>query len=438
MKQVITTEDFKQRRQRIADEIGQDAIFIIPAGTEKIRNRDVEYPFRQDSSFIYLTGYHEPDAWLVIAPGAEEGESLLFCRPRDKEMEIWNGRRLGQEGAVEVLGFDAAFDLSELDKRVPEIMAGRREVYFPYATTGGWDAKMRVWMEALTKQQRKGINPPESVRHSDVILHAHRLIKDKNEIQTMQYAADISAQAHTQAMLRTRPGKTEYEIEAVFLDHFRRLGGEPAYSSIVGGGANACILHYTENKDTLRDGDMLLIDAGCEIQGYASDITRTFPVNGRFTSEQKDVYSIVLEAQLAAIDAARIGEHFNRPHEEALKVITQGLVDLGILSGDVDGLIESEAYKPYYMHRTGHWLGLDVHDVGRYKTGEDWAPFQEGMVITVEPGLYLSAETEGLDPKWHNIGIRIEDDVVITSSEPHVMTSGAPKQIEKIEDIMTH
>jgi len=432
----MTRSEYRRRRRALAKTIGADALAILPAAREVTRNRDVHYPFRQSSDFSYLTGFPEPDAWLVIAPKRQEGEFVLFCRPRDPEREQWDGARLGVEGAVEAFGADEAHPLSELDTLMPTLIDGRRRLYYPIGTDSMLDAQVMGWVRQVRAKARTGAVAPETFVTLESVLHAQRLIKSPAEIAIMRRAAKISARAHSELMRLCRPGLSEARLEAEFQHQCALAGARHlAYPSIVAGGEHACVLHYVENSAPLRDGDLVLIDAGCELDGYASDITRTFPVNGRFSPAQRTIYELVLKAQRAAIERARPGHHWNEPHEAAVKVLTKGLVELGILNGKTRDLIKDEAHKPYYMHRTGHWLGMDVHDVGAYKRDGDWRVLEPGMVLTVEPGLYLPHDAAVPEP-YRGIGVRIEDDVLITEQGHEILSAGVPKDPEAIETLM--
>jgi Xaa-Pro aminopeptidase len=432
---LMDSQIFLDRRKRLRDCLNE-GVAIVANGPEILRNRDSHYPYRFDSYFHYLTAFPEPEAVCVMLAG-KEPRSILFCRDKDEEREIWHGYRYGPLAAKDAFGFDEAHSLTELDTMLPELLAGQPRLAYTVGDHPDWDARVMGWLKAVRAKTRTGVTAPEEIIDLRRWLDEMRLIKDASELDIMRRAGAISSAAHRRAMARARPGKYEYEIEAELLHEFVRSGARhPAYSSIVAGGANACVLHYVENTSQLKDGDLLLIDAGCELEGYASDITRTFPVNGKFSGEQKAVYDIVLDAQLVAIDAVKPGAHWNAPHEAALRVLTQGMIDLKLLSGEVDGLIEQEAYKRFYMHRTGHWLGRDVHDAGEYKQRGEWRALQPGMVLTVEPGFYIrpADDVPGL---FHNIGIRIEDDVAVTETGREVLTS-APKQVADIEAVMSH
>lgn len=431
----ITPKAFADRRKRLMQSLGTDAIAVIPAASERLRNRDVEYPFRQDSDFLYLTGFNEPEAVAVLVPGREAGEYILFVRDRDPDMETWNGRRAGPDGAMADHGADCAFPIADIGDILPGLMENRATLCAPFGSSQTLDQRLFGWVKQVRAKARSGVRAPHDFVVLEHHLHEQRLFKQAGELRMMRHAATISTQAHRRAMQACRPGLAEYEIEAELLHEFRRHGTEPAYHSIVGGGENGCILHYIENRAVLRAGDLLLIDAGCEYQGYASDITRTFPVSGRFTPAQRDVYEVVLEAQAAAIAKVAPGNHWNDPHDAAVAVITRGLRELGVLKGKPADLIRKEAYKPYYMHRTGHWLGLDVHDVGDYRVGDAWRQLEPGMVLTVEPGLYFGPRTQ-TPKRLRGIGIRIEDDVAVTRSGHDILSAECPKTVAEIEACM--
>jgi len=432
--------EFSKRRKRLMQMMGKDSVAILPAAPVRMRNRDAEHPYRQDSDFYYLTGFPEPEAVAVLIPKRPHGEYILFCRERDPLMETWHGRRAGLEGAVDTYGADDAFPITDIDDILPGLLENCDRVYYAMGCNTEFDAQVNGWVNQLREKARAGVHTPGEFVALDHLLHDMRLYKSRAEISAMRKAAKISAHAHTIAMQTCQPGMMEYQIEAEFQHQFKKHDCTPAYTPIVGGGENGCILHYTENNAELRDGDLLLIDAGAENELYAADITRTFPVNGHFSPEQKAVYEIVLEAQQAAIDMVKPGNHWNEPHEAAIRVLTKGLIKLGLLKGNVRSLIKEEAYRPFYMHRTGHWLGMDVHDVGDYKVGDAWRELEPGMVLTVEPGLYIAPGTRvgnrAVAKKWQGIGIRIEDDVLVTKDGCDVLTRGAPKTIDEIETIM--
>jgi len=432
--------EFSKRRKRLMQMMGKDSVAILPAAPVRMRNRDAEHPYRQDSDFYYLTGFPEPEAVAVLIPKRPHGEYILFCRERDPLMETWHGRRAGLEGAVDTYGADDAFPITDIDDILPGLLENCDRVYYAMGCNTEFDSQVNGWVNQLREKARAGVHTPGEFVALDHLLHDMRLYKSRAEISAMRKAAKISAHAHTIAMQTCQPGMMEYQIEAEFQHQFKKHDCTPAYTPIVGGGENGCILHYTENNAELRDGDLLLIDAGAENELYAADITRTFPVNGHFSPEQKAVYEIVLEAQQAAIDMVKPGNHWNEPHEAAIRVLTKGLIKLGLLKGNVRSLIKEEAYRPFYMHRTGHWLGMDVHDVGDYKVGDAWRELEPGMVLTVEPGLYIAPGTRvgnrAVAKKWQGIGIRIEDDVLVTKDGCDVLTRGAPKTIDEIETIM--
>lgn len=432
----MDSREFSRRRKRLMDMMGHDSIAILPTAPERTRSRDTLFPFRPDSDFYYLTGFAEPEAVAVLIPDRSHGEFVLFCRERDAKMETWDGIRAGLEGACERYAADDAFPIEDMDDILPGLMEDRERIYYTMGNDQSFDQRVVGWVNDVRQRVRTGVNAPDEFISLNHILHDMRLYKSRQEIKSMREAAKIAASAHKRAMQVCKPGMMEYQIEAEFLHEFMRQGARsPAYSSIVGGGANGCILHYVENASELKDGELLLIDAGAEYNYYASDITRTFPINGEFSEAQKEIYEIVLAAQLAAIEQVKPGNHWNDPHEAAVQIITQGLVSLGILKGRVKSLIKESAYDKYYMHRTGHWIGMDVHDVGDYKLDGEWRLLEPGMVLTVEPGLYFPA-ARGLAKKWWNIGIRIEDDVLVTKDGHEVLSKDVPKSIEDIETLM--
>ncbi len=432
----MNQKEYSRRRKTLMRMMGDDAIAIVQAALPQARNRDVEYPYRQDSDFFYLTGFPEPESVAVLIPGRSQGQYLIFCRERDLEQETWHGRRAGQKGAVQTYGCDDSFPISDIDEILPGLLEDRKRVYYTLGHNSDFDQRLMGWVNQLRGRIRSGSHAPHEFVSLDYLVHDMRLYKSHAEIGVMRKAASISISAHKHAMQRCRPGMSEYQIEAILLYEFRRAGAVPAYPAIVGGGENACILHYTENVAPLKDGDLLLVDAGCEYAGYASDITRTYPVNGHFSSIQREVYDLVLQAQAAAIKKAKPGNHWNDPHDAAVKVLTKGLVELGWLKGRPAKLIKDGDYRRFYMHRTGHWLGLDVHDVGDYQVGDQWRVLEPGMVMTVEPGLYIPAHSKGVPKRGWNIGIRIEDDVLVTREGNVVLTDGLPKQADQIEALM--
>ena len=427
---------FRKRRRELMDQMG-GGVAILPTSPVRTRNRDVDFPFRPDSDFYYLTHFPEPEAVAVLVPGRAHGEFILFCRDKNPEKEIWEGRRVGVDGVQELYGADDAFPIDDIDDILPGLLENREKVFCSMGRDPEFDHRLMGWVNEVRAKARNGVHAPGEFVDLDHILHEMRLFKRPEELRLMRKAAKISARAHRQAMISCRPGAMEYQIEAELLYEFTKGGSRfPAYPPIVGGGANSCILHYTENGDELKAGDLLLIDAGAEVDGYAADITRTFPVNGSFSGPQKAVYEIVLEAQLAAISRVRAGSHWNEPHDTAVRILVRGLLDLGLLKGDVDALLENGDYKRFYMHRTGHWLGMDVHDVGDYKVHDVWRLLEPGMVLTVEPGLYIAAGNKDVPREFWNIGVRIEDDVLVTRDGNEVLSHDAPKSVSEIEALM--
>ena len=438
MKKLIQA-DFQERRDILAGEMGLRSIAIIATSPVAMRNRDADYKFRSDSSFFYLTGFAEPEAVAVIETfdTEEEGYSYsLFCRERDREMEIWNGYRAGVDGAVDDYDADEAYAIDLLDDEILEKLQNKDKLFYRIGQQADFDARVAKWISTASGESRKGASVPAQVIQLDRIIDELRLHKSADELELMQIASDISAEAHTRAMQMVKPGMMEYALEAELNYVFGKNGCVPSYNSIVGGGANGCILHYVENDKELKDGDLVLIDAACEYQLYASDITRTFPVNGKFSPEQKALYEVILKAQIAAIDAVRVGNSYKEPHHIAVRIMVQGLLDLGLMQGNLEDIIQKESFRQFYMHGTGHWLGMDVHDVGSYKVEGDWRTYEEGMVVTVEPGLYIAPDDETVDAKWRGIGIRIEDDVAVTKNGPRVLTAAVVKSVEEIETLM--
>ena len=435
----LTQADFQERRDRLAEEMGPHSIAIIATSPVAMRNRDADYKFRADSSFFYLTGFAEPEAVAVIETfeSIDEGYTYsLFCRERNREMEIWNGYRAGVDGAVDDYEADEAYAIDLLDEEIIEKLLDKQKLFYRIGQQADFDARVAKWIAEANGESRRGTSAPANVIQLDRILDEMRLHKSEKEIKLMQLASNISSEAHTRAMQTVRPGMMEYALEAEINYIFGKNGCVPAYNSIVGGGENACILHYVENDKELNDGDLVLIDAACEYQLYASDITRTFPVNGKFSPEQKALYELVLKAQLAAIDAVRVGNSYKEPHHVAVRIMVEGLLELGLMKGDIVEIIQKETFRQFYMHGTGHWLGMDVHDVGSYKQDGEWRAYEEGMVVTVEPGLYIAPDDETVDAKWRGIGIRIEDDVVATENGPLVLTKDVVKTVEDIEALM--
>ncbi|MGB0732653.1 MAG: Xaa-Pro aminopeptidase [Pontibacterium sp.] len=439
MKSLLPSSEFAHRRNALVAKMGPGSIAIIRSATMMPRNSDVDYPFRQNSDFYYLTGFDEPNAVLVLINNDAERPSraVLFCQAKDPEMEIWHGYRCGPEAAVSAYGVDEAFPIDDLDERMPELMNAQERVYYSLGNDAELDAQVVDWLNTLRQKSRQGMTAPTAMVLLDKLLHEMRLFKSAEEAELMRQAGEISAQAHIRAMQVCKPGMTEFQLEAEIIHHFAMNGSrQAAYPSIVGGGDNACVLHYTENSQPLMDGDLVLIDAGCEHDYYAGDITRTFPVNGTFTAPQKAVYELVLAAQEACLELVKPGTPWLAVHDRSVEVLTQGLIDLGLLQGDLESLIETGAYREFYMHRIGHWLGMDVHDVGDYKLGDDWRALEPGMVMTVEPGIYISPQNDKVDEKWRGIGVRIEDDVLVTESGCEILTASVPKKVSDIEALM--
>jgi Xaa-Pro aminopeptidase len=430
-------DEFDRRRRRLMKLMGKGGIAILPAAPEKSRNSDVHYHYRPDSDFYYLTGFAEPEAVAVLIPGRSQAEYVLFVRDRDPTRETWDGRRAGPEGATRDYGADDAFPISDIDDILPGLMESCSRVYHTMGLDPEFDQRVIGWVNGLKAQSKSGVQSPQEFVALDHLLHDMRLFKSRPELDAMRESARIAVAAHQRAMRFARPGRMEYEVMAELLHEFHRNSADISYHPIVGGGANSCILHYHENNAELEDGDLLLIDAGCEYELYASDITRTFPVSGKFSPEQRAVYEVVLEAQYAAIEKTRPGNHWNDPHDAAVKVITQGLVKLGLLKGKVPNLIREGAYRTFFMHRTGHWLGMDVHDVGDYKLGDQWRVLEPGMVLTIEPGIYIPAGSK-VPKRWWNIGVRIEDDVAVTKDGHEVLTGALVKDPDGIEKWMAH
>ncbi|WP_455923001.1 Xaa-Pro aminopeptidase [Pseudomonas putida] len=433
----IPKSEYARRRKALMAQMEPNSIAILPAAAVAIRNRDVEHVYRQDSDFQYLSGFPEPEAVIALIPGREHGEYVLFCRERNPERELWDGLRAGQEGAIRDYGADDAFPITDIDDILPGLIEGRDRVYTAMGSNTEFDRHLMEWINVIRSKADLGSQPPEEFVALDHLLHDMRLYKSANEVKVMRHAAQISARAHVRAMQACRAGLHEYSLEAELDYEFRKGGAKmPAYGSIVAAGRNSCILHYQENDALLKDGDLVLIDAGCEIDCYASDITRTFPVSGTFSPEQKAIYELVLKSQEAAFAAIGPNRHWNEAHEATVRVITEGLVELGLLQGDVRELIVSEAYRAFYMHRAGHWLGLDVHDVGDYRVGGEWRVLEPGMTLTVEPGIYISPDNQKVAKKWRGIGVRIEDDVVVTRSGCDILTRDVPKTVAEIEALM--
>lgn len=432
----IGREEYARRRRALMREMGRDAIAIIAAAPVHLRNNDVEHAYRQDSDFHYLTGFGEPESVAVLVPGRPQGEYLLFVRDRDPARETWDGRRAGPIGARRRFGADDAFPITDIDDILPGLMENRARVFYTVGVDRDFDQRVVGWVNGLRALAKHGRHAPHEIVALEHALHEMRLFKSRAELAQMRHSAAIACAAHRRAMQACRPGMYEYQIAAEIRHEFHRAEADISYLPIVGGGANGCILHYRENDALLREGDLLLIDAGCEYRLYASDITRTFPVNGRFSPAQRAAYEVVLEANLAAIEAVRPGVCWNHPHEVAVQVLTAGMVKLGLLKGRVPSLVKSEAYRRYYMHKTGHWLGMDVHDVGEYKIGDTWRDLEPGMVLTIEPGLYIAPRAREAPPELRGVGIRIEDDVLVTRDGREVLTSNVPKDPAAIEALM--
>jgi Xaa-Pro aminopeptidase len=428
----VHVNPFKARRARLARELA-DGIVVLPTAPERARNADTHYDYRWDSAFYYLTGFREPEAVLVMTLGAKP-RSILFCREKNLEREIWDGYRHGPGQARELFAFDEAYPYGELDARMPELIANRDVVHTPVGSDAAWDQRVAGWLNAVRAKVRTGVTAPAQIRDVRAAVNDMRLVKDESELAVMRRAASISSAAHVRAMRFATPGMREYEVEAELLHEFLKNGARaPAYGSIVAAGANACVLHYRENASELRRGDLLLIDAGCELDSYASDITRTFPVAGRFGAVQRDVYELVLASQEAGIKAVKPGADFIDYHDAATRVLVQGLIDFKLCKGSVDKVLEDESYKQFYMHRTGHWLGLDVHDAGDYMRKGKWRKLKPGMVLTVEPGLYIRP-AQNVPKAFWNIGVRIEDDVLVTAKGREILTAECPKRVKDVEE----
>ncbi|MEG2940716.1 MAG: aminopeptidase P N-terminal domain-containing protein [Thermomonas sp.] len=425
-----------RRRRQLMQAAGDGSILILPAAPERIRSRDTHYPYRQDSDFWYLTGCAEPDAVLVLVPGRKHGEAILFCRERDPEREGWDGPRLGPDGAVELLGMDDAYPISDIDDILPGLLEGRRRVHYHLGRDADFDLTLIGWLNRVRAQARQGAQPPQEFLELGHLLDEMRLFKSADEIKLMQRAADISVEAHRAAMRAARAGIHEYELQAELERVFRMHDAQPAYGSIVGAGANGCVLHYRDNTAKSRDGELVLIDAGAEYRGYAADITRTFPVNGRFGKEQRALHDLVCKAQAAALAQARPGVPYEAGHEAAVATLSEGLLSLGLLKGRLETAIERADYKRFYRHKTGHWLGLDVHDVGEYRIDGESRLLEPGMVFTIEPGLYIASDDVSVPAKWRGIGIRIEDDVLVTADGHRVLTAALERSADEVEGLM--
>jgi Xaa-Pro aminopeptidase len=436
LKTMIKQKEYLRRRRQLMRMAGEDSIILLQAAPARLRNNDVHYPYRQDSDFLYLTGFREPSALLVMIPDDGDGHCILFCRSRDPEREMWDGPMAGPEGAVADFGMDEAFDFGEMEGRLRDLLHDRDRIYHDLGRDPRFDQRLIGWLNDFKGEKRKTFHAPEEIHALDHMLHDMRVYKSREELAVMRRSAKVAIEAHQDAMRSCRPGMNEADIHAWLLHTFTRHHCEPSYLPIVGGGANACVLHYIANRDELRDGDLLLIDAGAEFDGYASDITRTFPVNGKFSSEQRDLYDVVLAAQAAAIEKARVGSQWQDVHDAAVRVATAGMIDLGILNKSLDEEIESEGYKHYYVHNTGHWLGLDVHDVGEYTIDGHSRELEPGMVMTIEPGIYIHPSEQDVAARWRGMGIRIEDNVAITRDGPRILTDGLARTADEIEALM--
>lgn len=435
MKQaMIKPAEYARRRENLLQMIGPGSVVLLQAASEKTRNSDVLYPYRQDSDFLYMSGFSEPEAVLVLVAGASGNRSLLFCRPADPDRAIWDGPRAGLEGALADFGMDESFDIAELDKRLPALMEAAEKVYYKVGSEPEFDRQIMRWMHQL--HDTKDAHIPQELVSLEHDLHELRLFKSKAEVKAMRKAAKVAAKAHIEAMKAAPTATNEAELQAELFMVFYRNHCPWSYQPIVGAGDNGCVLHYIDNNMSIKQGDLILIDAGCECEGYASDITRTFPANGHFSAEQKALYELVLKSQLAAIEEIRPGKQWLDAHRVVVDIITAGLVELGLLEGELDELIDAEAYKEFYMHKTGHWLGLDVHDVGDYTIDGESRQLEPGMVLTVEPGLYIAPDCELVEPRWRGIGIRIEDDVLVTREGCEVLSKDAPKSVKEIEALM--
>ena len=434
---MIKQAEYARRRSQLMEITGDGSVVIARAAAPKIRNNDAYYGYRQDSDFLYLSGFSEPDAMMVLLPEGQGGRSILFCRERDPHREMWDGAMAGTEGATVQYGFDEAYPIGEMEKRLPKLLRDRERVYYDLGKDPDFDQLLIGWMNDFRAKTRKKFHAPDEIIALDHSLHEMRLFKSRTEITAMRKSAKIAAAAHRRAMQVCKPGMNEAEIHAELLHTFTSNQCEASYIPIVGGGANACVLHYISNRDQLNDGDLLLIDAGAEYDGYASDITRTFPVNGKFNGAQKDLYELVLSANIKAIDEVRAGMPWEHVHETAVRIATEGMIDLGILKGSLEEALEEEHFKDYYVHNTGHWLGLDVHDVGEYEIDGHSRVLEPGMVLTVEPGIYIPESATAVAEQWRGLGIRVEDDVVVTKDAAVVLSSDICKGMDEIETLMS-
>ncbi|GAB3730874.1 aminopeptidase P N-terminal domain-containing protein [Luteimonas pelagia] len=432
----IPATRYARRRRQLMRQAGGDAIVIVPAAPERVRSRDTHYPYRQDSDLWYLSGFPEPEAVLVLVPGRGAGESILFCRERDPDREGWDGPRVGQEGAVDAYGMDDAYPIADIDEILPGLLEGRLRVYYHFGRDVEFDLKLIGWVNRVRAQVRRGAQPPHEFLELGHLLDEMRLFKDRDELKLMRRAASITVEAHRAAMAAVRPGMREYQLQAELERVFRASDAWPAYGSIVGSGANGCVLHHVANDGPVRDGDLVLVDAGAEYRGYAADITRTFPANGRFTREQRAVHDLVGAAQAAALAQARPGVPYGAGHDAAVEVLTDGLLRLGLLKGTLKKAIADGAYKRFYRHKTGHWIGLDVHDVGEYRVDGESRLLEPGMVFTIEPGLYIGEGERGVPAKWRGIAVRTEDDILVTRTGHEVLTDGLARSADEIEAAM--
>ena len=427
---------YVRRRKQLMRMAGDDAILVLPAAKETVRSRDTHHPYRQDSDFSYLTGFPEPEAVLVLVPGRAHGEVLLFCRERDPDREGWDGPRFGPEGAVEAFGMDDAYPIGDLDDILPGLLEGRSRVYYHFGRDAEFDLQLIGWVNRVRAMMRMGAQPPHEFLELGHLLDEMRLFKDRDELKLMQRAADITVEAHAAAMRAVRPGMHEYQLQAQLEYTFRMHDAVPAYGSIVGAGANGCVLHYVANAGRINEGDLVLVDAGAEYRGYAADITRTFPANGRFTPAQRARHDLVGQAQAAALAQARPGVPYQAGHDAAVETLTEGLLKLGLLKGSLEKNIAEERYKRFYRHKTGHWIGLDVHDVGEYRIDGESRLLEPGMVFTIEPGLYIAPDDTSVAAKWRGIGIRTEDDVLVTDDGHRVLTDALARSSDEIEAFM--
>ena len=429
--------EFKKRRKLLMQRVGKGNIAVCGSANVHARNRDVDYPFRQDSDFYYLTGFNEPNSLAVFIPEREQGEYILFCREFDEKKALWEGAHAGLEGATSHYAADDSFPIEDLNDILPGMLENKTKVFYPMGRDSELDHKLLDWINHIRRQSRTGVNAPGELVSLEHILHEMRLFKSAEELKLMRRAATVSAAAHVKAMQKCKAGLYEYQIEAEIINHFLQDGLRAvAYPSIVAAGKNACTLHYTDNAAKLKNGDLLLVDAGAECDHYAADITRTYPVSGHFSEPQKQLYQLVLDAQLASIEEIKPQQSMQLAHEASVNVLTKGLVKLGLLKGRVATLIKNEKYKQFYMHRIGHWLGMDVHDVGDYKINQEWRLLEKGMVLTIEPGLYIPADCKTVDEQWRGIGIRIEDDILVTADGHEVLSRDVPKSIADIENLM--